>query len=87
MSNTRRKAPTNFEDPLKQIPRALTKLYSEWVKAVYPFASKGRKLSVHYTCDLRNPALMEIGHSVIVHQDVPEASHLPSGLQARLLTQ
>jgi acetyltransferase-like isoleucine patch superfamily enzyme len=41
-----------------------------WVGATYPFASKGLKLSIHYTCDVRNPALIEIGNSVIIHKDV-----------------
>lgn len=59
-----------FEDPLKQVPRVLTKLYSMWVGATYPFAAKGRKLSIHYTCDVRNPALIKVGNDVIIQKDV-----------------
>lgn len=50
--------------------RALAKLYSIWVSASYGFASLGRKVSFHYTCDLRGTALMEIGNFVTVHKDV-----------------
>src|SRR5271169_1876641 len=57
-------------DPLIQFPRFLTKLNSLWVAAVYPFASKGRKLSVHYTCDIRNPQLIEAANDIIIQKDV-----------------
>jgi carbonic anhydrase/acetyltransferase-like protein (isoleucine patch superfamily) len=57
-------------DPLTFLSRCLTKLNSLWAAAVYPFAAKGRKLSLHYTCDLRNPQLMQVGDDVIVHKDV-----------------
>ena len=60
----------SFEDPLKLLPRALTKLYSMWVRVAYPFAHLGRNASIHYTCDLQNTGLMEIGDSVTVHKDV-----------------
>lgn len=50
-------------------PRILTKLYSMWVSAIYPFASKGKKISIHYTCDIRNPELISLGNFVIVHKD------------------
>ncbi len=70
MSSSHRSPRHGFEDPLRFVSRALTKLYSMWVGASYRFASKGRKLSVHYTSDLRNPSLMRIGNSVIVHKDV-----------------
>jgi acetyltransferase-like isoleucine patch superfamily enzyme len=57
-------------DPATFISRSLTKLNSLWAAAVYPFASKGRKLSLHFTSDVRNPQLMAIGDDVIVHRDV-----------------
>jgi acetyltransferase-like isoleucine patch superfamily enzyme len=57
-------------DPLTFFSRCLTKLNSLWAAAVYPFAAKGRKLSLHHTCDLRNPQIMQIGDDVIVHKDV-----------------
>jgi acetyltransferase-like isoleucine patch superfamily enzyme len=40
------------EDPLQLVPRALTKLHSIWVRLTYPFASVGRKLDLHYRCQL-----------------------------------
>jgi acetyltransferase-like isoleucine patch superfamily enzyme len=59
-----------FHDPLNFFPRALTKLYSMWVSMTYKFISLGKKVSLHHTCDVKNPHLMEIGNSVIVHKDV-----------------
>jgi acetyltransferase-like isoleucine patch superfamily enzyme len=57
-------------DPLALVSRVLTKLYSLWIAAVYPFASRGKKLSVHYTCDIRNPQLIEAANDIIIHKDV-----------------
>lgn len=52
------------------VPRIVTKLYSLWVSAVYPFASRGKKLSIHHSCDVRSPELISLGNSVMVHKDV-----------------
>jgi acetyltransferase-like isoleucine patch superfamily enzyme len=60
----------DFEDPLRLVPRALSKLYTTWVSATYPFASKGRKFSIHFTCDLRNTGLISLGSFVTLHKDV-----------------
>ena len=49
--------------------RLLTKLHSVWVAAIYPFAFIGKKTSIHYTCDIRNPELISLGNFVIVHKD------------------
>jgi lipopolysaccharide O-acetyltransferase len=57
-------------DPLTIFSRILTKLNSIWIAAVYPLAHKGRKLSVHYTCDIRNPQLIEVANGVDIHKDV-----------------
>jgi acetyltransferase-like isoleucine patch superfamily enzyme len=46
------------EDPLRFLARVLNKLHSLWVGLTYPFASKGRKLDLHFT-------------SVISRQDAP----------------
>jgi acetyltransferase-like isoleucine patch superfamily enzyme len=59
-----------WNDPLRIIPRALTKLNSMWIAATYPFAVKGRKLSAHYTCDIRNPQLIEAQNDIIIQKDV-----------------
>jgi acetyltransferase-like isoleucine patch superfamily enzyme len=60
-----------FEDPLSFISRAMTKLYTLWLSATYPFASKGRNLSVHYPCVLNRPAAqrVKLGSSVIIRKD------------------
>jgi len=60
-----------FEDPIMYLPRAITKLYSIWVSQTYPFASLGRKLSIHYSCRLRRPSAnrIKIGNSVTLGQN------------------
>ena len=60
-----------FVDPMSLLPRALRRLYSIWVSTTYPFASMGRNLSIHYTCDLRRPIApwIKIGNSVSIAQD------------------
>lgn len=57
-----------MEDPLELFPRLLTKLYSLWVSATYPFASKGRKLSIHFSCDLKRSRAPQVavGNSVYI---------------------
>jgi acetyltransferase-like isoleucine patch superfamily enzyme len=54
------------EDPLDLLPRGLTKLYSIWVSAFYPFASKGRNLSFHFTSQLnrQRASRISLGNSV-----------------------
>lgn len=63
--------PVTFEDPIGFLPRALTKLYSAWVRLTYPFAAIGRKVSIHYTCRLKRPTahLVKLGNSVIFGKD------------------
>ena len=63
--------PSPMEDPLRLLPRALTKLYSLWVNLTYPFASLGRNLSVHYTCDWRRSQAhrIKLGNSVQIRKD------------------
>jgi acetyltransferase-like isoleucine patch superfamily enzyme len=48
------------------VPRALTKLYSIWVSLMYPFASRGRKLSFHFTSHLnrQRASRISLGNSV-----------------------
>jgi acetyltransferase-like isoleucine patch superfamily enzyme len=60
------------EDPLRVISRTLTKVYTLWLSATYPFASRGRNLSIHYTCDLQRPMAhrIKLGNSVLIAKDV-----------------
>ncbi len=60
-----------FQDPLEFLPRGLTKLYSTWVSLVYPFASKGRNLSFHFSSQLSRQRAVRIslGNSVSVQKD------------------
>ena len=65
------KPPARFEDPLSLVSRALTKLYTLWLSATYPFASRGRDLSIQYPCILSRRAAhrIKLGDSVIVRKD------------------
>jgi len=60
-----------FMDPLELVPKGLTKLYSIWVSLVYPFASKGRNLSFHFTSQLdrQRAVRISIGNSVSLRKD------------------
>jgi len=60
-----------FQDPLELLPRGLTKLYSIWVSLVYPFASIGRNVSFHFTCQLERQRSFRIslGNSVSLRKD------------------
>ncbi len=60
-----------FEDPLIWISRGLTILYSAWLGLTYPFASRGRNLSIHYTCRLNRPVApaISLGNSIVLGKD------------------
>lgn len=62
--------PARFEDPLAFFPEMMTKLFSLWVASTYPFASVGRKLSIHYTTTLnrRMAPAIKIGNSVTIEK-------------------
>jgi len=75
-SDTGRSSRIGFDDPLRLIPLILTKLYTLWVRATHPFASLGKGVSIHYTCDLYNTGLMQIGDLLTVHKDVWLHAHL-----------
>jgi acetyltransferase-like isoleucine patch superfamily enzyme len=72
MPDTVRKRSPRFDDPINRLSQAITKLHSMWLSAVYPFASKGRNLSVHYTAllDRRTAPAIKLGNSVIMRKDV-----------------
>jgi acetyltransferase-like isoleucine patch superfamily enzyme len=74
MVNLLRNAWLRFEDPLTLLLRARNRLYSLWLCKTYPFASTGRKLSVHYPFALRRRTARHIrlGSSIIIGKD----SHL-----------
>lgn len=70
MSPDHRSSRIGFESSPRFIPRALSKLYNTWLSIAYSFARLGKKVSLHYTCDLHNTTQMEIGDFVTVHKDV-----------------
>ena len=54
------------EDPLRLVPRIITKLHSIWVGLTYPFASTGRRLNIHYASQLTRTkaSRISLGNSV-----------------------
>jgi acetyltransferase-like isoleucine patch superfamily enzyme len=60
-----------LEDPLAVLPRMLTKVFSVWVKATYPFHSIGHDVSIHHTVSLnrRMAPAISIGSSVMIRKD------------------
>jgi abequosyltransferase len=68
------------EDPLSWISRVVNKLRSLWLASTYPFASVGKRLSVHYSCELSRSIanFIKIGDSVTIGRDawlnIPDTS-------------
>jgi acetyltransferase-like isoleucine patch superfamily enzyme len=60
------------EDPLTIVTRGLNWLNTRWLRTTYPFAGFGRRVSIHYTCDiLRSVApLIAFGDHVDLAKDV-----------------
>jgi acetyltransferase-like isoleucine patch superfamily enzyme len=69
MSNSREE---NREDPLAGFARLASKLNTLWLSWTYPFASSGKRLSVHYSCDLpRSRAkYIRLGNRVTLGREV-----------------
>ena len=81
MLDSRNRSRAHLEDPLGLLPWALSKLYTVWLRATYPFAAMGRSVSVHYTFKMSRVMAprIKLGNSVRVGKDVwlniiPEAS-------------
>jgi len=60
------------EDPLSLFPRGLTWLHTRWLKKTYPFARFGRKVSIHYRCDILRSAAgcIQLGDDIFLAPDV-----------------
>ena len=71
MQQPHHQSPARFEDPLNLVIRGINKLYSLWLKATYPFASSGLKLSVHFPCEIsrREAHKIRLGNFVLVRKD------------------
>jgi acetyltransferase-like isoleucine patch superfamily enzyme len=69
MSNSREEI---MEDPLAGFARLASKLHTLWLSWTYPFASIGKRLSVHYSCDLpRSRAkYIRLGNRVTLGREV-----------------
>jgi acetyltransferase-like isoleucine patch superfamily enzyme len=71
MTTPSRISRARFEDPLSLIYRAVSKLYTLWLVATFPFASKGRNLSIHFPCKISRKMAhhISLGNSVIIKRD------------------
>jgi acetyltransferase-like isoleucine patch superfamily enzyme len=60
------------EDPLKGFTRLAGKFHSLWLQWTYPFASIGKGVSVHSTCDLQRSRAkyMKLGNRVSLGREV-----------------
>lgn len=69
MSNPRQEI---GEDPLTLFPRLASKLHSLWLAWTYPFASIGKDVWVHYSCQLSRSIAnyIRIGDHVILARDL-----------------
>ena len=81
MVNAGDRSRAHFEGPLGIFPCALSRLYTVWLRATYPFAAMGRGVSVHYTFIMSRVMAprIKLGNSVSVGKDawlniIPEAS-------------
>jgi acetyltransferase-like isoleucine patch superfamily enzyme len=59
-------------DPFRFFGRIASKLNTEWLRATYPFASVGRRLSIAPSCDLWRQAAqyISLGDDVLLTSDV-----------------
>lgn len=48
------------EDPLLLVTDLLTKAKTAWMRVTYPFAGFGRRVSIHYSCEIRRPVSSRI---------------------------
>jgi acetyltransferase-like isoleucine patch superfamily enzyme len=71
MSSSMHRSDNDASDPLGLISRGLTKFHSLWVSLTYPFASRGRNLSIHYAADLKRPMArrIKLGSDVQIGKD------------------
>jgi len=62
----------SFPDPFSMVSRILSKLHSLWLAWTYPFASLGRSLWIHHSCQLPRSIAphIRIGNSVHIYHDV-----------------
>jgi acetyltransferase-like isoleucine patch superfamily enzyme len=71
MMQSQDRSQTQFEGPLSIIIRGINKLYTIWLQATFPFKASGRKLSIHYPCELNRRVAHQIklGNSVLIRKD------------------
>jgi acetyltransferase-like isoleucine patch superfamily enzyme len=71
MTTPRKRNRARFADPLKYFSRIRRKLHSEWLRATYPFASIGTKVSIHPTCiiDRMNAHRISLGSEIRMEKD------------------
>ncbi len=65
------KSRIRFEDPLTYLSRFISRLYSWWISTMYPFASRGKKLTFHFPfrLDRREANQISLGNSITIGKD------------------
>lgn len=60
------------DDPLMWFFRFLTKANSIWLKFTYPFSDFGRRVSIHYSCEIQriHSHRIQIGDAVLLDREV-----------------
>lgn len=61
-----------YQDPLAWITRIRTKVHTLWLQLTYPFRHFGRRVSVHYSCEIERPhaPAISVGDDVCLAPDV-----------------
>jgi acetyltransferase-like isoleucine patch superfamily enzyme len=64
--------PAHFDDPFAILFRAITKLYTWWLAGIYPFAARGRNLSIYPPCalDRRLAHRVRLGSHIVIRPHV-----------------
>jgi acetyltransferase-like isoleucine patch superfamily enzyme len=71
MTQIHARKPAGTYSSLGFCTRVLLKLYSNWVSLTYPFASRGRGLSIHFTAILARSTAhrIKLGNCVLIKKD------------------
>jgi acetyltransferase-like isoleucine patch superfamily enzyme len=61
-----------IEDPLGVFPRIATRLNTAWLARTYPFAGFGKRISIHYSCEVSRDGsqYIELADEVYLASDV-----------------
>jgi acetyltransferase-like isoleucine patch superfamily enzyme len=79
-----------MEDPFEGVPRLANKLHSLWLAWTYPFASFGKNVWVHYSCQLSRSIAnyIRVGDGVVLARDVwLNIPHIPNRAEPAIIVE